>query len=162
MLWWFPKFSRVAWLRTLMCHWQSSTAKTEMLKRLIRILPEIEGAPHYKLLKLFTLFTPFTLFTLFTLLTLLKLLTLLTLLQLLPPLKMLSLLKQRLSKNTVMPLIVDCHTQLLSVLGFSFVFHDKAKRTQQGNLLSCCIGFGHRSKMLVGRSGVEWAIPLWL
>ena len=23
----------------------------------------------------------------------------------------------------------------LSVLGFSFVFHDKAKRTQQGNLL---------------------------
>ena len=97
-----------------------------MLKRLIKIPPEIEGAPRYKLLKLFTLFTPFTLFTLFTLL---------TLLQLLPPLKMLSLLKQRLSKNTVMPLIVDCPSQLLSVLGFSFVFHDKAKRTQQGNLL---------------------------
>ena len=34
-------------------------------------------------------------------------------------------LKQRLSKNTVMPLIVDCPPQLLSVLGFSFVCHDK-------------------------------------
>ena len=28
-----------------------------------------------------------------------------------------------------------------SVLGFSFVFHDKAKRTQQGNLLGWdCVG----------------------
>ena len=85
----------------------------------------MEGALRYKLLKLFT---PFTLFSLFTLL---KLLTLLTLLQLLPPLKMLFPLKQRLSKNTVMPLIVDCPTQLLSVLGFLFVFHGNAKRTQR-------------------------------
>ena len=30
-----------------------------------------------------------------------------------------------------MAILVDCPTQL----GFSFVFHDKAKRTQQGNLL---------------------------
>ena len=30
--------------------------------------------------------------------------------------------------------LVDCPTQL-TVLGFSFVFHDKAKRTQQENLL---------------------------
>ena len=32
--------------------------------------------------------------------------------------------------------VVDCPTQLLSALGFSIVvFHDKATRTQQGNLL---------------------------
>ena len=31
--------------------------------------------------------------------------------------------------------VVDCPTQLKSVFGYLFVFHDQAKRTQQGNLL---------------------------
>ena len=36
----------------------------------------------------------------------------------------------------------------LSVLGFSFVFHDKAKRTQQGNLLG-----GRRPDQWFGTNG---------
>ena len=50
--------------------------------------------------------------------------------------------------------VVDCPTLNLSVLGFSFVFHDKAKRTQQGNLLE-----GKRPIPMITRFGNRLVAP---
>ena len=50
--------------------------------------------------------------------------------------------------------VVDCPTLNLSVLGFSFVFHDKAKRTQQENLLA-----GKRPIPMITRFGNRLVAP---
>ena len=50
--------------------------------------------------------------------------------------------------------VVDCARLNLSVLGFSFVFHDKAKRTQQGNLLA-----GKRPIPMITRFGNRLVAP---